>query len=193
MEPFKKLESNFILLSSEHIDTDQIIPARFLKQTHKQGLGEALFYDWRYDLDGRKKAGQVLNQKEGLGVQILVAGGNFGCGSSREHAVWALYDYGFRAVISPSISDIFKSNALKNGLLPIEVSAVYYARLLTAGDATVSIDLERQTVEVLGTEPFAFHIDPFARACLLQGVDQLGYLLAQQEAIRAFEQKREVP
>jgi 3-isopropylmalate/(R)-2-methylmalate dehydratase small subunit len=189
MQPFHKLTSPFITLPLENIDTDQIIPARFLKQTHREGLGDALFCDWRYHADGSRRSEQILNQKAGQDYQILVAARNFGCGSSREHAVWALQGYGFRVVISPSIGDIFKSNALKNGLLPIEVSQEFYERIRAQEVGVLFVDLERQEVKLANGMIETFSIDPFARLCLLQGVDQLGYLLGMDEAISSFERR----
>lgn len=189
MQPFHKLTSPFITLPVENIDTDQIIPARFLKQTHRDGLGDALFYDWRYNADGSRRSDQVLNEKAGQDYQILVAARNFGCGSSREHAVWALQGYGFRAIISPSIGDIFKSNALKNGLLPIEVSQDFYERIRAQDVGALFIDLEKQEVKLACGMIEKFSIDAFARLCLLQGVDQLGYLLGMDEAISSFERR----
>ncbi len=189
MQSFQKLESAFICLPIEHIDTDQIIPARYLKQTHKKGLGASLFYDWRYDGSGRLKEEQILNQKAGQGIEILVAGKNFGCGSSREHAVWALQGYGFRVIISPSIGDIFKSNALKNGLLPIEVTPIFFQKICQQDGERLSIDLENQSVTLTSGEQAKFAIDPFARLCLLRGVDQLGYLLGMDEVIGNYERR----
>ncbi len=189
MQPFHKLASPFITLPIENIDTDQIIPARFLKQTHREGLGDALFYDWRYHADGSRRAEQVLNQKVGQDFQILVAARNFGCGSSREHAVWALQGYGFRVVISPSIGDIFKSNALKNGLLPIEVSQDFYERIRAQELGVLFVDLEKQEAKLANGTLEKFSIDSFARLCLLQGVDQLGYLLGMDEAISSYERR----
>ncbi|MDQ3233535.1 MAG: 3-isopropylmalate dehydratase small subunit [Pseudobdellovibrionaceae bacterium] len=189
MQAFHKLCSAFITLPMENIDTDQIIPARFLKQTHREGLGEALFYDWRYEANGQPKPDQVLNQKVGQDYEILVAGRNFGCGSSREHAVWALQGYGFRVIISPSIGDIFKSNALKNGLLPIEVDAPFYERIRAQEVGALFIDLEKQEVKLASGEIQTFSIDSFARLCLLKGVDQLGYLVGMDEAIGSFERR----
>jgi len=187
MQAFDKLCSSFITLPIENIDTDQIIPARFLKQTHRDGLGDALFYDWRFASDGSLRPDQILNDKAGQGHQILVAARNFGCGSSREHAVWALQGYGFRVVISPSIGDIFKSNALKNGLLPIEVETEFYERIRAQDVGALFIDLEKQEVKLASGEIQNFSIDSFARLCLLKGVDQLGYLVGMDEAISAYE------
>ncbi len=189
MQGWQELRSRFLLLDKAHIDTDQIIPARFLKQTHKEGLGAALFCDWRYDADGRLRPDEALNFRSDEGLEILVAGPNFGCGSSREHAVWALCDYGFRAVLSPSLSDIFKSNALKNGLLTLEVSADFYQILLAHPHSQLSINLERRLVTVDGRHEFEFQMEGFARTCLMQGLDQLGYLLQHEPAIKRYEEE----
>lgn len=188
MNRFPSFDSKYILLDSQNIDTDQIIPARFLKRTHKEGIGDALFHDWRFDKNGRKSQ-HVLNQRENDDIRILVAGANFGCGSSREHAVWALAAYGFRVIVSPSIGDIFKSNALKNGLLPIEVSETFFQILRNNPDSSLSVDLDKQTLQIIGGSSFSFRIDLFARHCLLRGTDQLGYLLEQNEMVAAFERR----
>ena len=187
MNPIRVIESRTVVLPRENIDTDQIIPARFLKVTDKAGLGKAAFADWRYGPDGAPNPEFVLNRPEAQGCAVLVAGENFGCGSSREHAPWALHDFGFRAVISTRIADIFKSNALKNGLLPIVVDPASHAALLAAPGAPVRIDLEAQTLTLPGGACVKFPIDGFSRYCLLNGVDELGFLLGQAEAIRAFE------
>lgn len=190
-EPFKTLRSRTIVLPQENIDTDQIIPARFLTTTSREGLGAAAFYDWRYDVDGRPRNASIFNSVDSWEYRILVAGSNFGCGSSREHASWALYDFGFRAVISSAIADIFKSNALKNGLLAVEVEGELHDYLLTHPGAEVVIDLEKEIVGVLGGGKSAgFSVEPFARQCLLDGVDPLGHLLNQMGAIEAFEEAR---
>jgi 3-isopropylmalate/(R)-2-methylmalate dehydratase small subunit len=188
MEPLRRLVSKTVVLPRNDVDTDQIIPARFLKVTDKRGLGKQLFTDWRYEKDGTPRADFVLNQPEAQGAQVLVAGHNFGCGSSREHAPWALLDFGFRAVVSSSIADIFRNNAVKNGLLPVVVDAEMHRRLLDSPGATVSIDLETQTLSMDG-ESARFELDPFARHCLMQGVDELGFLLSQEAAIQTFEEK----
>jgi 3-isopropylmalate/(R)-2-methylmalate dehydratase small subunit len=187
MEPIKTLTSRTVVLPIENIDTDQIIPARFLKGTTKNGLGEKLFSDWRYDAAGVPKGDFILNRPEAKGAAVLVAGDNFGCGSSREHAPWALYDYGFRAVISTSIADIFRNNALKNGLLPIVVTPALHSALLANPGASVTVSLEDQTVTVEGAGTAKFPIDSFARYCLLNGIDELEFLLSKEEAIAAFE------
>ncbi len=188
--PIRKITSKTIVLREENIDTDQIIPARFLTTTQRDGLGKAAFYDWRYD-----DAGNLRNDSPlGLAAQgrhaILVAGGNFGCGSSREHAPWALLDLGVRAVISCDIADIFKSNALKNGLLPVEVDKETHQFLLSNPGADVEIDLETQSVRIANDKTASFEVEPFARRCLLDGVDPLGALLSQGQAIGAYEDMR---
>ena len=191
MEPIKTFSSKTVVLPTENIDTDQIIPARFLKATSKNGLGEKLFSDWRFDGSGAVKADFALNKPEAKDARVLVAGDNFGCGSSREHAPWALYDYGFRAVISTSIADIFKNNSLKNGLLPIVVDAAFHQKLLALHGKPVTVDLEAQEVRTGDGSVAKFAIDGFSKHCLLQGVDELGFLLSQQEAIARFEEARE--
>jgi len=189
-----RISSRTVLLLVDNIDTDQIIPARFLKTTSKEGLGEQLFHDWRYEADGRPKPGFVLNQPEAAGSAILVAGQNFGCGSSREHAPWALMQFGFRAVISLSFADIFRQNALKNGLLPIVVPAPVHGRLASlvssVPETSLTVDLERQAVILPGGEAVRFSIDAFARQCLLADVDELGYVLGQEDAIARYESQR---
>jgi 3-isopropylmalate/(R)-2-methylmalate dehydratase small subunit len=191
MATFTTLTARAVVLPVNDIDTDQIIPARFLKTTDKLGLGKSLFADWRYLADGSPKADFVLNQPGAAGAQVLVAGDNFGCGSSREHAPWALTGFGFRVVISTSFADIFKNNALKNGLIPVAVDAATHAELLAAlvkdPAATVAIDLAAQTVTLPGGRAVKFPIDPFARTCLLEGVDELGYILKQEARIAAHE------
>jgi 3-isopropylmalate/(R)-2-methylmalate dehydratase small subunit len=191
MEQFKPFTSTLVSVPTENIDTDQIIPARYLKTTNKQGLGEALFSDWRFDSEGKPKPDFPLNKPEAKGAQILLAGHNFGCGSSREHAPWALQGFGFQAVISTYFADIFKGNALKNGLLPIQVDAETHRQLLSLvqEDPTtrISVDLDKQTITLPDGRAVKFPIDGFARRCLLQGVDQLGYLLDLEPDIAAFE------
>lgn len=190
MEPISTFTSRTVVLPVENVDTDQIIPARFLKATSKVGLGQKLFADWRFDAAGQPKADFVLNRPEAAGASILVAGDNFGCGSSREHAPWALHDYGFRAVVSTSIADIFRNNALKNGLVPVVVGEAVYQKLVGAPGQSVTISLQDQTLTLSDGTRASFPIDPFARYCLLNGVDELGFLLAQEDAIAAFEKSR---
>jgi 3-isopropylmalate/(R)-2-methylmalate dehydratase small subunit len=190
MEPFRTLTSRTVVMAQENIDTDQIIPARYLKVTGRSGLGKLAFADWRYENDGRPKVGFVLNQPQAAGAQILVAGDNFGCGSSREHAPWALVDFGFRAVISSSIANIFRQNALKNGLLPVLVDRATHQKLLARPDATVTVDLEARLVTLPDGTSASFPVDPFARYCLMQGLDELSYLLRHEESIAAFEARR---
>ena len=190
MEKVTTITSRTVVLPVENVDTDQIIPARFLKATSKVGLGSKLFADWRFAGDGTPKADFVLNQPASAGANVLVAGDNFGCGSSREHAPWALYDYGFRAVISTSIADIFRNNSLKNGLVPIVVDAATHAKLLAAPGAEVKVSVADQTLTLADGTKAKFPIDPFARYCLLNGVDELEFLLSQEAAIAAFEAKR---
>jgi len=190
MEKVTTITSRTVVLPVENVDTDQIIPARFLKATSKVGLGSKLFADWRFAGDGTPKADFVLNQPASAGANVLVAGDNFGCGSSREHAPWALYDYGFRAVISTSIADIFRNNSLKNGLVPIVVDAATHAKLLAAPGAEVKVSVADQTLTLADGTTAKFPIDPFARYCLLNGVDELEFLLSQEAAISAFEAKR---
>ena len=185
-----KFESRTVVFPVDNIDTDQIIPARFLKTISKDGLGDQLFYDWRYDASGQPEPDFVLNRPESKGAQVLVAGANFGCGSSREHAPWALTQYGFRAVISTSFADIFKGNSLKNGLLPIVVPADVHAALLASPGAVVKIDLASQTLTLENGRSVEFPIDGFSKHCLLEGVDELGYILQQEPAIAAFEARR---
>ena len=175
------------MLPAADVDTDQIFPARFLTTTSREGLGRALFADWRFDAEGRPRPDFVLNQPAAAGCAILVAGRNFGCGSSREHAPWALHDFGIRAVISTSIADIFFSNALKNGLLPVIVKGDIHGWLLAHPGTEVEIDLETMTVTLPDGCQEVFMIEAFARRCLLQGVDELGYLLSRQAEIESYE------
>ena len=191
MKPFTNFESRFVKLPVNNIDTDQIIPARFLKTTSKEGLDKNLFYDWRYDESGHPKPDFILNQPAAQGAQILLAGDNFGCGSSREHAPWALTQFGFRAVISTSFADIFRQNSLKNALAPIVVPPDVHAALFAApADATAKIDLANRTLTTPDGRAVQFPIDEFSQHCLLQGVDELGYILSQAAAISAFEASR---
>jgi 3-isopropylmalate/(R)-2-methylmalate dehydratase small subunit len=190
MEAIRTFTSNTVVLPIENVDTDQIIPARFLKTTSKAGLGKQLFSDWRYDSSGQPKADFLLNRPEAKGAAILVAGDNFGCGSSREHAPWALTDYGFRAIISTTIADIFRSNSLKNGLLPIVVDKAFHQRLVAAPGVSLTVSLEEQTVTLPDGSKAKFSVDPFSRYCLLNGIDEMEYLLSQDQLISAFEAKR---
>jgi 3-isopropylmalate/(R)-2-methylmalate dehydratase small subunit len=193
MASFTTLTARVAVLPVSDIDTDQIIPARFLKTTDKAGLGKSLFADWRYQADGSPKADFVLNQPGAAGTQVLLAGDNFGCGSSREHAPWALTGFGFRAVVSTSFADIFKNNALKNGLLPVEVDAAAHAALAAAlardPAAQVTIDLASQTLTWPGGSPVRFPVNPFSRTCLLEGVDELGYILKHEASIAEHERR----
>ena len=188
MQPIRTFSSRTVVLPFTNIDTDQIIPARFLTTTTKEGLGKQAFADWRYDATGAPQTDFVLNSPEAAGCSILVAGRNFGCGSSREHAPWALLDCGFRAVISTEIADIFRNNSLKNGLLPIVVDEQTHAWLLQNPGATVEVDLQTSTLTLPNDIAVEFPIEGFARYCLLNGVDELGFLLQQAEAIARYEQ-----
>jgi 3-isopropylmalate/(R)-2-methylmalate dehydratase small subunit len=193
MKPFSNFESRMVPLAINNIDTDQIIPARFLKTTTKQGLDRQLFCDWRYDAQGNPKPDFILNQPRAQGAQVLLAGDNFGCGSSREHAPWALTQFGFRAVVSTSFADIFKQNSLKNALLPIVVPPDVHAELFAAADhpeATVKVDLASQTLTTPGGRKVEFPIDSFSKHCLLEGVDELGYILQHEAQIAAYEARR---
>ena len=191
MASFTTLTSHAVLLSAENVDTDQIIPARFLKTLDKNGLGKQLFFDWRYLPDGSDNPDFALNAPAAKGAQIILAGDNFGCGSSREHAPWALMGWGIRAVISTSFADIFKGNSLKNGLLPIQVDAATHARLVAAvkadPKAILSIDLAQTELTLPGGEKVRFPIDNFAQHCLLNGIDQLGYILSFDDKIASYE------
>jgi 3-isopropylmalate/(R)-2-methylmalate dehydratase small subunit len=189
MNGIKQVRSRTVVLPIDDIDTDQIIPARFLTTTTKTGLGKSLFTDWRYNPDGTIREDFVLNSPDAQGAAILVAGRNFGCGSSREHAPWALLDFGIRAVISTEIADIFRNNALKNGLLPVILGAEDHRWLVEHPGIEVTVDLETQSVVLPGGRRIAFPIDGFSRYCLLHGLDQLGFLLENEPAIRAFEQR----
>jgi 3-isopropylmalate/(R)-2-methylmalate dehydratase small subunit len=189
MEKLNVITSRTVSLPVENVDTDQIIPARFLKATSKVGLGKHLFADWRFDGAGQAKPDFVLNRPEAAGAAVLVAGDNFGCGSSREHAPWALHDYGFRAVISTSIADIFRNNSLKNGLVPIVVDGAVHAKLLANPGSQVTISLADQSLTLADGTKATFPIDPFARYCLMNGVDELEFLLSQDAAISAFENR----
>lgn len=193
MTPLSRIESRAVVLAVDNIDTDQIIPARFLKTVSRVGLGEHLFHDWRYDAEGRPKPEFILNQLGARGAAILVGGHNFGCGSSREHAPWALAEFGFRAIIATSFADIFRQNALKNGVVPVcvplEIHEDLVARLARDPSAVIAVDLTSQTVILPGGASVGFPIDAFSRECLLNGVDELGYVLAQESQIAAYEQR----
>ncbi len=197
MKAFQRFSSRVVALPVDNIDTDQIIPARFLKTVSKEGLGDQLFYDWRYDAEGRPRPDFVLNQPRARGAAILLAGDNFGCGSSREHAPWALTQFGFRAVISTSFADIFRQNALKNALLPIivppEVHQELFALLKREPEAELTVDLEAQSLVLPDGRHIEFPIDPFARQCLLEGTDELGWILRQEAVIAAYEASHPAP
>ncbi len=190
MQPVRLIRSRTVVMPESDIDTDQIFPARFLTTTSGGGFADMLFADWRFDAARRRRPEFVLNRPEAAGCEILVAGPNFGCGSSREHAPWALRDYGIRAVISTSIADIFFSNALKNGLVPVRLPEDAHRWLLSHPGATVEVDVAAAEVRLPDGQAAAFHIDPFARHCLLDGVDELGYLLSRLPEIEAWEHKR---
>ncbi len=191
MEPFTTLNATAVPLRAENVDTDQIIPARYLTAVTKAGMGDGLFSWWRYLPDGSPNPDFVLNKPEYQGAQILIAGRNFGSGSSREHAVWALTEYGFRAVISPGFADIFYNNSLKNGLLPItlpeEAVHMLWDLVEEQPDTRLQIDLPSQTVTLPDGQQYTFQIDPFRKRCLLEGLDDLGYLLAKEAEIAAYE------
>jgi 3-isopropylmalate/(R)-2-methylmalate dehydratase small subunit len=189
MEPFTALTSRTVVLPAANIDTDQIIPARFLTTTTRSGLGAQLFADWRYDPTGAPRPDFVLNRPESAGCRILVAGRNFGCGSSREHAPWALLDYGFRVVVSTEIADIFRNNSLKNGLLPVIVDEATSAWLLAHPGAELTVDLAAATLTLPTGAALSFPIEAFAQHCLLHGVDELGYLLSRAGEIEAYERR----
>ena len=195
MEKFQTLRSGVVPLPVENVDTDQIIPARFLKATTRDGFGANLFADWRYDSKGQPKADFVLNDPRYQGYRILLAGQNFGCGSSREHAAWALYDAGFRVVISSYFADIFRGNALNTGLLPVQVTDTELQALLAAAAADaaleLTVDLSAQTLTVPGRpEPIRFGLDAYKKECLLNGYDDIDFLISQEAAITAYEQQR---
>lgn len=191
MQPFKKLNATAVPLRMENVDTDQIIPARYLTAVTREGMGEGLLSAWRYNPDGSPKKDFVLNRPEYAGAEILIAGRNFGSGSSREHAVWALTEYGFRAVITPGFADIFYNNSLKNGLLPVTLPEETVNMLLDLveeePETHIIIDLENQIVILPDGQEMGFAIDPFRKMCLLEGLDDLGYLLSKEDEIAAYE------
>ena len=191
MKSFTTLNSKMVSIPTENIDTDQIIPAQFLKVIDKNGLGENLFFNWRYLPDGSPNPNFILNQAQAKGAEILVAGDNFGCGSSREHAPWALMAYGFRVIISTGFADIFRNNALKNGLLPVIVDKDTYLQLQSlaeeAPETRITVDLPNQSVTLPDGRSVSFPIDPFSKSCIVRGVDQLGYLQSHNEAVAAYE------
>ena len=192
MEPITTFSGRIVGLRTRDIDTDQIIPARFLKTIDKEGLGQDLFHDWRYDSEGKPKSDFILNQPAAEGATVLLAGDNFGCGSSREHAPWALLAFGFRAVVSTSVGDIFRNNSLKNGLLPIIVDEVTHSELFKlvekGGSAEAAVDLPQQVLRISGGPEVSFSIDEFSKKCLTAGLDQLGYIQQQEASIAAYEQ-----
>ncbi len=193
MQPFQSLTGRVVALPNKNIDTDQIIPARFLKAIDKEGMGRNLFADWRYDESGEPKPEFALNRPRARGTRFLLAGDNFGCGSSREHAVWALSSFGFRTVISTSFADIFRNNALKNGLLPLVVDAATHQELFDLveeiPEVELTVNVAAQTLSLPDGRAVQFPIDPFSKTCLVEGVDELGYLLSRREAIEAFENR----
>lgn len=191
MKPVTRIHSRTAVLSDENIDTDRIIPARFLTTTERAGLGKFCFNDWRYRQDGSDNPDFPLNKPEAKGCSILVAGRNFGCGSSREHAPWALLDYGIQAVLCSEIADIFRGNALKNGLLAIVLDEAEHRWLLKNPGIELSIDVREQVIELPDGGRIRFQLEPFARHCLLNGVDQLGFLLQHNDAITQYEQHQE--
>lgn len=190
MQAVTRIRSRTVVLPTRDIDTDQIIPARFLTTTSRDGLGEFLFHDLRFDKTGAPNPDFVLNQPQATGCNILVGGNNFGCGSSREHAPWALLDYGFRAVISTEIADIFRNNSLKNGLIPIVVDSAIYEFLLRNPGIELDIDVSNATLSLPDRKVVKFPIDGFARYCLVEGVDQLGFLRNHIDSIQNFEETR---
>ena len=194
MPKLESFTSHLLPMPMDNIDTDQIIPARFLKTTTKEGLDKQLFCDWRYDAQGNPKPDFILNTPRAKGAEVLLAGDNFGCGSSREHAPWALTQFGFRAVISTSFADIFKSNSLKNGLLPIVVDRATHARLFAAATAderaSVKVELSSQRLTLPDGTSVEFPVDPFSKHCLIEGIDELGYILQHEAQIAAFEKGR---
>jgi 3-isopropylmalate/(R)-2-methylmalate dehydratase small subunit len=192
MEPIRIIRSRTAVLPLTNIDTDQIIPARFLRSTSREGFGKHLFSEWRYDANGAPRPDFVLNKPEAQGCTILVAGRNFGCGSSREHAPWALTDYGFRAVVSTEFADIFRNNSLKNGLVPVLVDEATSQWLIANPGAEITIDVESSTLALPDGRKVQFPLEPFARFCLMNGVDELGFLLSKNAEISAYEKTRAV-
>jgi 3-isopropylmalate/(R)-2-methylmalate dehydratase small subunit len=191
MKAIEMLRSRTVVLPASNIDTDQIIPARFLTTTTREGLGRSLFADWRYEGQGEVRPDFVLNRPEAQGCRILVAGRNFGCGSSREHAPWALLDYGIQAVVSTEIADIFRSNSLKNGFLPVVVDETTSSWLMANPGAEVTIDVASTTLTLPTGVSVTFPLESFSRYCLLNGVDELGFLLERRDAIEAYEKRRQ--
>ena len=189
MEPINKISSRTVVIPLDDVDTDQIIPARYLRTTVRAGLGENLFADWRYDKDGTQVADFVLNKDEANDAEILVTGRNFGCGSSREHAPWALLDYGFRAVISTEIADIFRSNSLKNGFLPVVVDEQTHEWLIKNPGAEITLDIESSTLVLPDGRSTSFPLESFSQYCLLNGIDELGFLMDNSAAIDAYEEQ----
>jgi 3-isopropylmalate/(R)-2-methylmalate dehydratase small subunit len=187
MKPLTRISSRTAVLALTDVDTDQIIPARYLTTTVRQGLGQHLFADWRYAADGSEKADFVLNQSDAEGAAVLIVGRNFGCGSSREHAPWALLDYGFEVVISTEIADIFLNNSLKNGLIPVIVDEEIHRWLLDHPGVEISVDIDTLELVIPEHDPIPFNIDRFSRYCLLNGIDQLGFLLQHDAAIDEYE------
>ena len=190
MKPITRITSRTVVLPTTDVDTDQIMPARFLTTTSREGLGDKVFYDLRFDSDGRARPDFVLNRPEAAGCSVLVAGRNFGCGSSREHAPWGLLDYGFEAVVSSEIADIFRNNSLKNGLVAIVVDEDSHRWLLDNPGVAVDIDVSNTTLTLPGDRVIEFALDGFARYCLLEGIDQLGFIQRQLDAIERFEETR---
>jgi 3-isopropylmalate/(R)-2-methylmalate dehydratase small subunit len=194
MKKFTTLTSRMVPLPVDNVDTDQIIPARFLKTISKEGLDKQLFFDWRYDAQGNPRQDFILNTQQAHGAEVLLAGDNFGCGSSREHAPWALTQFGFRAVISTSFADIFKQNSLKNSLVPVVVSREIHARLFDAirrdPNVKVTVDLAAQRLTLPDGSSVEFPVDGFSKHCLLEGVDELGYILKHDPQIAAYEAER---
>lgn len=188
-EPIGIISSRFVYLAQENIDTDQILPAQFLTTTTRNGLGGNLFYHWRFDNNGEAMGAALFNQPDTRNSKILVAGRNFGCGSSREHAPWALYDYGFRVVLSPKLGDIFRSNCLKNGILAVDITEQIFDLLIEAQGQCIKIDLLEQKIRIGAHEALGFAIDDFSRLCLIKGADQMGFILSNAQAIDAYESR----